>query len=187
LCPQGTKVRHYDINAIRQSVPLNQQQGLVDAGGLLYVLRQQEAAARADPSLQVPLAIRANAGEDCVDVLLRNEIDDGADRPFSKVTLHIHFAQFDVQASDGLDAGYNYEQSVRPFKADGSVVTGATAAGATEIDVTGADRLSVGAVVGIGVDQDQAFEARRIAEVQGSTDVFDRPLSHAHRAGEIDT
>src|SRR5439155_15034139 len=41
LCPQGTKVRHYDINAIRQSVPLNQQQGLIDAGGLLYVLRQQ--------------------------------------------------------------------------------------------------------------------------------------------------
>ena len=149
------------------------------------MLRQQEDAVRTDPSLQVPLAIRANAGEDCVDVLLRSELDDNADQPFKKVSLHIHFVQFDVQASDGLDAGFNYEQSVRPFRAAGQTITTTTAAGATEIGVADASPFTAGAVVGVGVDQDAGFEARRIAEIRGNTLVFDRPLTHDHGAGEI--
>ena len=52
-------------------------------------------------------------------MLLTNEIDDDADHPFSKVSAHIHFMQFDVQASDGVDAGFNYEQTIRPFAVEG--------------------------------------------------------------------
>ena len=173
------------MNAIRQPVPLNQKQGLVDPNGLLYVVRQQEDAARADPKLQVPLALRANAGEDCVDILLRSEIDDTADKPFSKVSLHIHFVQFDAQASDGLDAGFNYEQTLRPFRAEGTSITEAATAGATSITVTDASRFNVGAVTGIGLDQADTFEARRIAAIDGATIQLDRPLAHAHGPGEI--
>ena len=40
------------------------------------MLREQEDAVRADNALRVPLAIRANAGEDCIDVLLTSELKD---------------------------------------------------------------------------------------------------------------
>lgn len=185
VCPEGTAPRQFDVNAIRQPVALNQKQSLVDGNGLLFVLRQQLDAVRADPSLRVPLAIRANAGEDCVDLLLRSELDDGSDRPFSKVGLHIHFVQFDVQASDGLDAGFNFEQTLRPFRAEGVTVMGRVPAGATSIVVSDAARFTSGAVVGVGLDQDAGFEARRIAAIKGTTLVFDRPLAHDHGAGEI--
>ena len=33
--------------------------------------------------------------------------------------MHIHHVQFDIQGSDGVSAGYAYEQSVRPYKLDG--------------------------------------------------------------------
>src|SRR4029078_7699586 len=75
LCPAGTTLRHFDVEAIRNSVPLNAKDGLIDGKGELLVLRSQLEKARADPSLQVPLAIRANSGEDCVDILLRSEVD----------------------------------------------------------------------------------------------------------------
>src|SRR3712207_8884619 len=53
----------------------------------------QADAVRKDPSMQVPLAIRGNAGEDCVDIVLRSELADNPEVPFSKVGLHIHFVQ----------------------------------------------------------------------------------------------
>ena len=120
LCPKGTTPRQFAINAIATPVPRNAAHQTIDGQGLLFVMRSQEAQARKDPKWQVPLAIRANAGEDCVDVLLRNEIPETANLPFSKVGLHIHFVQFDVQASDGLDAGFNYEQTVRPYTLEGT-------------------------------------------------------------------
>jgi hypothetical protein len=185
VCPEGTTPKQLAVNAIRQPVPLNQKRNLVDGKGLLFVLRQQLDAVRTDPSLQVPLAIRTNAGEDCLDLLLRSELDDGSDRPFSKVGLHIHFVQFDVQASDGLDAGFNYEQTLRPFRAEGVALTSPVPAGATSVVVSDAARFTPGAVVGVGLDQDAGFEARRIAAISGTTLAFDRPLAHDHGAGEI--
>ncbi len=185
VCPEGTKPKALAINAIEQSVPFDPAQHLVDGKGLLYVLRQQEDAARSDPALQVPLAIRTNAGEDCIDILLRSELPDGPERGFSKVGLHIHFVQFDVQGSDGLDAGFNYEQTIRPFQTEGVAVSNDVTAGSTAATVSESSRFTVGAVVGVGVDQDAGFEARRIADIQGNTLVFDRPLAHDHAAGEI--
>src|SRR5207248_6490532 len=120
---------------------------LVDPFGELYVLRDQEDAVRANPGLRVPLVIRANAGEDCLDVLLRNEVPDTEGDPFSKVSAHIHFVQFDVQASDGVDTGFNYEQTVRPFRASGETLTATVAAGMTTVSVADAGPFQLGAVV----------------------------------------
>jgi FtsP/CotA-like multicopper oxidase with cupredoxin domain len=185
LCPAGTTLKHFDINAIRTPVPLNAKAGLVDRDGELFVLRGQVDAARRDPALQVPLALRANAGEDCVDILLRSELQGTSTQPFSKVSMHIHFVQFDAQASDGLDAGFNYEQTIRPFREEGSSVTAPADAGATSVTVDDASRFSVGAVVGVGIDRDATFDVRRIASIAGTTIAFDRPLAHEHAPGEI--
>ena len=110
------------INVISASVPINARTNVVDGNGELYVLRNQEDAIRANPTLALPLAFRANAGEDCIDVLLRNELTDNAQDPFNKVSAHIHFVQFDVQASDGVDTGYNFEQTVRPYRNAGEAL-----------------------------------------------------------------
>ncbi len=185
LCPTGTRPRQFAINAISTAVTLNSKDNLVDPTGELYVLRSQEDAARRDPRLQVPLALRANAGEDCVDVLLRNELPDTADVSFSKVGLHVHFVQFDVQASDGVDTGFNYEQTVRPFRAEGETLASATPAGANQVDVGHAARFHVGTLVGVGADQDKSFEAARIVAINGSRLTLSTPLRNSHDAGEV--
>ncbi|MDQ6928183.1 MAG: multicopper oxidase domain-containing protein, partial [Actinomycetota bacterium] len=115
-CPAGTHLKQFNINVINVPVPLSTKDDIVDPNGELYVLRQDVDAVRADPAKRVPLALRANAGEDCIDGLLRSELSDDAENPLSKVSLHVHFMQFDVQGSDGVDTGFNYEQTVRPFR-----------------------------------------------------------------------
>jgi manganese oxidase len=184
-CPAGTTLRTFAVNAISVPVPFSVQQRLLDPLGELYVLREQEDAVRADPHLRVPLVIRANAGEDCVDVILRNELGDIPGEPFNKVSLHVHFVQFDVQASDGVDAGFNYEQTIRPFRLEGSNVVAPVAAGAIAIRLGPGARFQPGAVVGVGMDQDRTFEVRRIASTTGDELTFDGPLVFAHAAGEV--
>jgi len=127
VCPAGTRARQLAINAITVPVTLNRRTNLVDPGGEIFVLRQQEDAVRRDPGLRVPLVVRANAGEDCIDVLLRSELSDSPDQPPSKVSVHVHFVQFDVQGSDGVDAGFNYEQTVRPFRLEGETLSAPSA------------------------------------------------------------
>ena len=184
LCPAGTTIRTFFVNAVSLAVPLNRRAGLTDPGGQLYVLAEDEAAARADPALRGPLAIRANASEDCVDVVLASSIPDGPiNHGFSKVNLHIHFVQFDVQASDGVVNGFNYEQSVRPYTAD-PVTARAAAAGAPGVTVSAAGRFRPGIVVGIGLGTDR-FEARRISRIEGTRLILDAPLARSHPDGEI--
>ena len=102
-------------------MPLNQKARLLDPSGQLFVLKEEEAAVRANNARKVPLAIRANAGEDCVDILFKSELPDSRENAFfSKVNIHIHFAQFDIQGSDGVTTGFNYEQSIRPFATEES-------------------------------------------------------------------
>lgn len=110
------------MRAIELPVPLNSRAGLVDPAGTLFVLAEDEEAVRADPERRTPLAIRANAGENCLDVVLTNEIPDNDSHPFSKVSAHIHFVQFHVQGGDGVDTGFNFEQTVRPFEAAGQAL-----------------------------------------------------------------
>jgi FtsP/CotA-like multicopper oxidase with cupredoxin domain len=183
ICPTGTTVRKLPVKAIEVPVPLNARQGLVDPEGKLFVLQQQEAAVRADPDLRRPLTVRANAGQDCLDVTLTNGLSDATDpHGFSKVSLHVHFVQFDVQGSDGVDGGFNYEQTVRPF-AGGARLTAPASAGTTRIQLRGA--VTPGTLVGVGLDRSDGFEIAQVAAVQGATATLRAPLRSPHRAGEV--
>ena len=184
ICPEGTRPRLFALNAVSVPIPLNAKQNIVDPAGQLFVLRQEEEAVRSYPRRRVPLAIRANAGEDCVDVLLRSELADQPDDPFSKVSAHIHFTQFDVQASDGVNTGFNYEQTVRPFRIAGETIASTAAAGETRLRLQSTDRFQPGAVIGVGMDRDKEFESRRIVAVDGDIVVLDAPLVHGHAPGE---
>jgi hypothetical protein len=167
-------------------IVLNQRAGIIDPQGQLYVLKEQEAAVRQDPDLRVPLVLRANASEDCVDVLLASELEDNPENHFlSKVNIHIHFVQFDIQGSDGVNTGFNYEQSVRPFRLAGERVTAPSQPGDLAISVAGASRFHPGALVGVGMDQDSTFEVRRIRAVEAARLVFEEPLQYPHGQGEI--
>ena len=59
--------------------------------------------------------------------------------------------QFDVQASDGVDTGFNYEQSVRPFTVEGENLSAGAAAGATSLRLAHTERFQPGALVGVGI------------------------------------
>jgi FtsP/CotA-like multicopper oxidase with cupredoxin domain len=185
VCPSGTTPVSMPINAISQTVTLNEKQRIVDPKGQLYVRREQLDAVRRDPSLQVPLVLRTRAGRDCIDVLLRSELTDTAETPYSKVGLHIHFVQFDVQASDGLDTGFNYEQTVRPFREEGTVLRATTRAGATTLSVENASRYSAGVVIGVGLDRDAEVETAIVVSNSDGRLTIDRPLQHDHVPGEI--
>ncbi len=185
ICPAGTRVRSFALRALAVPIPINAKQGLVDAAGELFVLAEDAAKVRADPAARQPLALRANAGEDCVDVTLASELGDNADnKGFSKVNAHIHFAQFDVQASDGVIAGFNYEQSVRPYAIEGERLRAAAPVGAERLVLASVSRFQPGILVGIGFEDAGAFEVRRIQAVEDGALVLDSPLEHDHAAGE---
>src|SRR5207248_3654712 len=105
LCPSGTRLRKLAIKASDIPIPVNHRDDVLDPQGKLFVLQRDEAAVEADPDLRQPLTIRANAGQDCIDVTLTDGMPDSGDpNHFSKVSMHIHFVQFDIQGSDGVDA-----------------------------------------------------------------------------------
>ena len=186
VCPTGTRLRSFAIRAINLPITLSARNQIVDPVGALYVLNEQEQAVRADDALKVPLAIRANAGQDCIDVVFTSKLDDTGENHFlSKADMHIHFVQFDIQASDGVDTGFNYEQSVRPYTVEGEVVTQLASAGTDHIVLKGVERFQPGVVVGVGMEQTATFEIRRIAKIEDNTLVFDQPLGFDHGAGEI--
>jgi len=61
-----------------------------------------------------PLVLRANVG-DVVGITLRSALVDQSENKFyTKVGIHTHLVQYDVQSSDGAVGGLNYETSVRP-------------------------------------------------------------------------
>ncbi len=186
VCPDGTKLKPFTVNAIAIPITLNRKANLVDPAGEIYVLQEQEGSVRGDHRLRVPLTIRANAGQECIDLTLKSKLEDSPDnRSFSKVNLHIHFVQFDIQASDGVITGFNYEQSVRPFGLEGEALPTAAGAGDTSVRVGSAARFQAGVLVGVGMDQNDTFEVKRVKEISGNALVFDEPLRHAHASGEI--
>ena len=186
LCPADTRLMEFAIHAINLPIALNAEANLLDPVGQLFVLKEQEEAIRADNRLKVPLAIRANAGQDCVDIIFKSELEDtGENGFFSKVNIHIHFVQFDIQGSDGVNTGYNYESSVRPFTVEGETVAVGAASGEFELVLGSAQRFQSGALVGVGMDQGQTFEVRRIRSIEGNTLFFEEPLRHSHSKSEI--
>ena len=186
LCPAGTNLKEFVIHAINVPLSLSERAGVVDPVAQLFVLKEEEEAVRADNDLKTPLAIRANAGEDCVDIILKNELaDSGENYFFNKVSLHIHFVQFDIQGSDGVNTGFNYEQTIRPFTAEGERVLAAAVAGETRLQLSSAGRFQPGILVGIGMDQEDTFEVGRIQAIDGNTIILAEPLRHAHASEEI--
>ncbi len=186
LCPAGTRRQSFAIHAINLPLPLNAEQDLIDPSGALFVLKEQEAQVRQENRWQTPLAIRANAGEDCIDIIFKSELADTRENNFhSKVSLHVHFVQFDVQASDGVDTGFNYEQTLRPFTIEGETITAQASTGAVSLVISRTQRFQPGVLVGVGMDQDATFEIRRIQQIEGEQLIFDEPLQFEHAAGEI--
>ena len=174
------------LHAINVPIVLNERADLIDPAGQLYVLKEDEERVRADNKYRVPLAIRGNAGESCVDILLKSELEDNTENGFfSKVNIHVHFVQFDILASDGVSTGFGYEQSVRPFRSEGEAVTEPATAGEAGLAVASTHRFQPGILVGVGMDRTDTFEVRRIKAIEGETLVFEQPLQHGHDAGEV--
>jgi hypothetical protein len=185
LCPAGAPVRTYKVHAIQTDIPVTTDQ--TDGDGMIFVVKEYEELARSDPYFKTPLAIRANQG-DCVDIILVNELEETGDPgELSKTNIHIHFVQFDTQASDGVISGASYEQSPRPFYDPGMSVASVVdvPAGAAWISVEDSASFHVGSAVGIGMDQQlDVFETAIIASIDGNTLYFEQPLERGHRIGE---
>jgi FtsP/CotA-like multicopper oxidase with cupredoxin domain len=182
-CPDGARADPIAINAISVPVPVSKHANIVDPKGEIYVLRADADRARADPAHRMPLVLRAAAGRDCVDVVFRNEVPDSPS--FSKVGVHIHFVQFDVQGSDGVDTGFNYEQTVRPLATGAVRLRAAAPAGATVLDVDGANAFTPGAAIGVGLERDGGFETVPVGAVNGSRITLGSALQGAHGRGEL--
>src|SRR3954453_20117454 len=134
LCPSGRQVRKYNIVAIGKTI--KRTPTVSDPEGKLFVLAHDKAALLADKIPSQPLAIRANVC-DCVGITLTNEIPDAsAFDGVSKVEMHIHHVQFDVQGSDGVSTGYAYEHSVKPYTVYDPTLTARALAGATVLHLS---------------------------------------------------
>jgi len=186
LCPTGTTLKEFVIHAINLPLTLSERAGLVDPVGQLFVLKEEEEAVRANHGLKTPLAIRANSGEDCVDIIFKNELEDTSENYFfNKASLHIHFVQFDIQGSDGVDTGFNFEQTIRPFTVEGERLVAGAAAGTSRVQLGSVERFQPGILVGIGMDQTDTFEVGRIQVIEGNMVIFEEPLLYDHAADEI--
>ena len=157
------------------------------------MLAQDKDRVLADGDKGEPLAIRANQG-DCVAITLTNEIpDDKAFDHFSKVSMHIHHVQFDVQGSDGVSAGYAYEHSVRPYQLSSATLTAPAAKGSTTLhlsstngltgtDANGrADRKWI--AIGEGTDSIDIRQIRSV-DTRTGTVTLTSGLGSAHPAGQ---
>ncbi|MCP4908504.1 MAG: multicopper oxidase domain-containing protein [bacterium] len=204
LCPRESaspsQQKQYNIHAISTPITLSEAEGnqpaIIDPLGQLYVLHEEEEKIRANDDLKIPLVVRMNV-HDCVDVVLSNEIPDDHENLYSsKVNMHIHFVQFDVQASDGVITGMNYEQSVRPFTIledegkgmgtpQNTLTTSRAKAGATSVKVVDASIYQPGAYVGVGMDAVGRLDIRQIEKISGNKLVFTEPLEHKHSKGEF--
>src|SRR4029078_2320255 len=115
---------------------------VIDPDGKVFVLAHDKAALLASPTKGEPLAIRANEGA-CVAITLTTEMTDAsAFDNVSKVSMHIHHVQFDVQGSDGVSAGYAYEHSVRPYQLSSATLTAPAAKGSTTLHLSSVNSLT---------------------------------------------
>ena len=191
LCPQNRTVRTYNVVAIAKSI--RRTPTFVDPDGKIFVLAKDKNQILADGERGEPLAIRANQG-DCVAITLTNEVPDAkAFDKFSKVSMHIHHVQFDVQGSDGVSAGYAYEHSVRPYQLSaatltqpvsqgGTTLTLSSVAGLTGKDANGkADQKWIG--IGLGTE---SIDIQQIKSVNTKTRTVTlvQPLKSDHPAGQ---
>ena len=205
LCPNQDVVanplqnrRQYPITAI--TLPLQISPDEVDEQAMIFTLGDEKEDILNGIRPANPLAIRSNVG-DCVDVLLTSELDGPSEEhhneltdagdSYSKINMHIHFVQFDPQASDGVITGMSYEQSVRPYSSEERAVEVTANAGDTVLTVSHTERLRVGIYVGIGLGEgmcnggtQMCTEVRKITGITDTTITVDQPLDFDHAIGE---
>jgi hypothetical protein len=175
LCPQNSPVRGYDVTAI--AVGIQETTRERDANGELYVLNEDKDAVLAGTKPADPLTIRSNVG-DCVAITFGSELNPAVQQ---KVNMHTHFVQFDVRASDGVIAGYAYEQSVFSTAREARTLT--TVDSPTQITVSAIGELRTGVSIGVGVGR-ASIEVRKIVTISGNQLTFDSALTKTHAAGE---
>ena len=204
LCPENAGSKKYNVHFIHTPMMLADKQGdtpaIMDEGGLIYVLHEEEAAIRKNNDLRFPLVVRSNI-YDCVDWMLTSEWDDDDFGNFhaSKVNTHWHFLQFDNQSSDGVITGFSNEQSVRPFtmlekKTDkglplplNTIFTKTGKKGDRVITLKNAAQYHPGIEILIGADNVGGNEVGRIQSIKGNEITLVRPLKHDHPVKDIVT
>ena len=203
MCPENAGRKHYNVHFIHTPMTLSDKLGaepaLVDNGGLIYVLHEEEAAVRKSND-KYPLVVRANI-YDCIDWMLTSEWEDDDTTNFhsSKINTHWHFLQFDNQSSDGVITGFSYEQSVRPFTMMQKKVnkglptplnttfTKPAKKGDRTITVKNAAQYHPNIEILIGADNVGGNEIGRVKAIKGNMIELYRPLRNAHPANDIVT
>ena len=117
LCPQDAPVRSYDILAtpVLGEGAIYNRFGDRDPNAAVHVLANDEDELHQGKRQPVSFVVRGNVG-DCIDIQYRSHLTDAnpLQEEFSKTNMHPHMMHFDVQATDGVIIGFNYEQSIRP-------------------------------------------------------------------------
>lgn len=203
LCPENAGRKSFNVHFIQTPMTLAHQQGeepaIIDKGGLIYVLHEEEAAVRKSDQ-KYPLVVRANI-YDCVDWMLTSEWEDDDFTNFhaSKVNTHWHFLQFDNQSSDGVITGFSYEQSVRPFtmlekKVNkglplpmNTTFTKPAKKGARTITLKNAGLYHPNVELLIGADNVGGNEIGWVKSIKDNTITLYRPLAHDHPKDDIVT
>jgi hypothetical protein len=190
LCPATSPVREYNITAVTVDIQMTPRE--VDPAGMLFFLNDEftidaNGNAVPVPSKAIePLAIRSNVG-DCVAITFSNRIDTARTvaegfEELAKTNMHTHFVQFDIQGSDGVIVGFNYETSVFPSQRDGRELASPVNAGSSTATVNHVNQLRPGIAIAVG-GATADIEIRTIASISGTTLTFDRPLGNSHPAG----
>jgi manganese oxidase len=205
LCPAGAPVHNYNITAISTPILDQTDSGrtasgspidpMTDPNGEIFVLNEDVSAVQSGAKPAQPLALRSDVG-DCLALTLTNDMNPSTAAPleatneeniFRKVNIHIHFVQFDPQASDGVITGMSYEQSVRPIAGgeEGETTLAAAArAGATQISVASTTGLRPGISVEVGQGLPDTEVVTKITAISGNTLTLNAPLANAHASGE---
>jgi hypothetical protein len=185
LCPANAPPRTYNVTAVSHALQETSSANGADTdpNGQLFVLNQN--VPKVTNTNFTPLAIRANVG-DCVAVSLSSQLNPTTEtgNP-SKVNMHIHFVQFDPQASDGVITGLSFEQSIKPFSTEGRTLSAQAVAGATSLAVSSTARLQAGEYIAVGQGlPDIEFDKVTAINTTANTLTLQNPLAATHAFGE---
>ncbi|MFD5269962.1 hypothetical protein [Streptomyces sp. NPDC058335] len=175
LCPKNARVRDYDVTALPVEIQATDRER--DKNGEIYVLNEDKKAVQEGRKPVDPLVIRSNVG-DCVAITFGSELKKEVQ---SKVNMHTHLVQFDPLASDGVVAGYAFEQSVFNASRENRTLTSTESPDGIRVSTVGRIRPGVSVAVGVGREN---IEVRTITAIDGDRLTFDRPLAKPHEAGE---
>jgi len=186
VCPAGTTLVPLPVTALLTPVQL--AAAITDPHGELYVRNEELASYRANVRQRAPLVVRARAQRECLDVTLVSALTDDAEtHGLSKADMHIHFVQFDVQGSDGVVAGFNAEQSVRPWRTASVALATSAPAGARVLELQGIPKCQAGETLALGPERPGGAEVVKVTSVRGRTITLQAPVQASHPAGEPTT